>query len=451
MSWLGLIFNGAPRQKANFSDHEQWFWDILTGGGASASGQRVTPATALHNPTFFAGVQAISQDIAKLPLVVMKVTGDKRERWRDNRLWPLLHDAPWEGMTSYRFRMAMQAQVLIRGNAYAEIFRDSRGRVLGLKPFRPGVVEVARYDADGALFYRVTDGRRVETLSADRMLHLRGLTLDGDVGVSAVSTLRESMGIALAAQDYAARFYANDATPRTVFTRQGHFPTDETRDKFLSGLIRMISGESRHKPLILEDGFDIKQMGMSHEDSQFIDTRKFQRNEQSASLRITPHKTGDYDKATFSNIEHSAIEYVVDTLMPHARNWESDLTLALVPEAEREATEIQLVMDALLRGDSQAQAKYFAVALGHGGGAAFMTPNEIRKLKDLNPHPDGDYLPMPAPANNGAMPDEPEPERDNDEMDATAAGKGDEPRDLRGNGARRLALRAIPDPRASAG
>lgn len=433
MSLLGRIF-GAPKAK-DASPHEQWFYDLLTGGGQTAAGVRVNANTALEIPTIFAGVQAISQDIAKLPLVVLKVSGDTRERWRENRLWPILHDVPYEGLTSYRFRQAMQAQVLLRGNAYAEIYRDGRGRVTGLKPFKPGAVTPLRYDPDGTMFYRVNEGGHQEVLGRDRMFHLRGLTLDGECGLSMVNLLRESIGIGLAAQEYAARFFSNDATPRSIFTRPGRFQTDEARKQFVNALVSMVSGSNRHKPLLLEDGLDFKQLGMNNDDAQLIETRSQQRSENAASLRITPHKVGDLSRATFSNVEQMSIDYVQDTIMPHARNWESELWLSLVPEREREETEIKLVLDGLLRGDTSARAAYYSAGLGAGGSPAWLTPNEVRKLEDLNPHPDGDELPK---ATMPAVPAKPPKD------DANAKPEDNEPRAIPGHGAGRLRILPMP-------
>jgi len=434
----------APWREKAASPHEQWFFGLME-GLRSAAGMRVTPATALEIPTVYAAVNDIAQDVAKLPLIVLRVDGDDRARWRDNRLWPILHDAPWEGLTSYRFRLSLQAQVMTRGNAFAEIYRDGRGRVIGLKPFRPGTVTLLRYEADGTLYYEVRDGARAERLSADRVFHLRALTLDGDCGISPVHQMRESFGIALAAQDYAARFFSNDATPRTVFERPGHFQTDEAREKFRDALVSMLTGENRHKPLLMEDGLVAKQLGMNNEDAQLVDTRKLQRSEAAAALRITPHKIGDLERATFSNVEQMSIDYVQDTLMPWARAWESELWLALVPEAERAATEIKLVLDGMLRGDSTARANYYKAALGATGAPAWMTPNEIRKLEDMNPHPDGDYLPVPA--KGGAAAPAGEPDAQNAPTDAPA----DQPRDLRAAGEGRLRLRAVPGARTPGG
>ena len=451
MSLLDRIF-GAPRVKASASPHEQWFFDLVA-GLRSASGMRVTPSTALEIPTVYSAVNNIAQDVAKLPLVVLRVNGEKRERWRDNRLWPILHDMPWEGLTSYRFRVGMQAQVMTRGNAYAEIYRDGRGRVQGLKPFRPGAVMPLRYEEDGTIFYRVTEGGRTEVLSSDRVFHLRGLTLDGDCGLSPVHQMRESFGIALAAQDYAGRFFSNDATPRTVFERPGHFATEDARNKFREALVSMLTGENRHKPLLMEDGLVAKQLGSNNEDAQLVDTRKLQRSEAAAAMRITPHKIGDLERATFSNVEQMSIDYVQDTLMPHARNWESELWAALVPVAEREVTEIKLVLDGMLRGDSTARANYYKAALGAGGSPAWMRPNEVRKLEDLNPDPDGDYLPMPSKNGAADAPDPADTPADQTPEDSTNGGQSpsDQPRGLRGPGAQRLALRALPGARLGAG
>lgn len=126
------------------------------------------------------------------------------------------------------------------------------------------------------------------------------------VGLSPLDCMREAVGLALAAESYGARFYRNDARPGVILKHPGRLsPESMTRLK-VSWNQNFAGVANAHRTAVLEEGMDVSTVGMTAEQAQFLETRKFQRNEIAAMFGVPPHKIGDLERATFSNIEHQA-------------------------------------------------------------------------------------------------------------------------------------------------
>jgi len=134
-----------------------------------------------------------------------------------------------------------------------------------------------------------------------------------------------------------------------------------------------------HGTALLEQGIHRKPMGMTNEDSQFLETRKYQVNEIARIFRLQPHMIGDLDKATFANIEHQGIEFVTHTIRPWLVRWEQAISRDLIWEPERYFVEFNV--EGLLRGDTKARYEAHALAIQNG----WMTRNEVRIIEGRNP------------------------------------------------------------------
>ncbi|MCB1715100.1 MAG: phage portal protein, partial [Candidatus Competibacteraceae bacterium] len=143
------------------------------------------------------------------------------------------------------------------------------------------------------------------------------------------------------------------------------------------------------KTLVLEEGMDWKQIGLTNEDAQYLETRKFQRSEIASIYRIPPHLIGDLEKSTFSNIEHQGLEFVKYTMAPWFARWEQAISRDLLTERERDRYFAEFLVDGLLRGDIK--SRYDAYSVGRQWG--WLSANDVRKLENMNPIDEGDeYL-----------------------------------------------------------
>jgi hypothetical protein len=146
-----------------------------------------------------------------------------------------------------------------------------------------------------------------------------------------------------------------------------------------------IGGDNRHRLLIFEEGMKAEKISIPPDDAQFLETRKFQVLEIARWFNLPPHKLRDLERATYSNIEQQAIDFVTDTLRYWLVVWEQELRRKLIPELEWNQQFVEHLIDGLLRGDSQ--ARHTAYASGHQNG--YYSIDDIRELENLNPLPDG--------------------------------------------------------------
>lgn len=373
-------------KRSGLANPQAWLVDMFTGGTKSATGLNVTPDRALQASAVYACVRVLAETIASLPLHVYKRLARGKEKATDHYLYPILHDAPNAEMTSFEFRETMMGHLCLRGNAYAEKVIDRAGRVKELWPLNPDRVTVERDKATKKLVYTVTipDEARQVKLDTDRILHIRGLSGDGIIGYSPIKLARESIGLSLATEEYGARFFGNGSRPGGVLEHPGKLGT-EARKNLKTSWEEMYKGlEQSHRIAILEEGLKWHQIGIAPEEAQFLETRKFQLNDIARIFRVPPHLIGDLERSTFSNIEHSSIDFVVHTIRPWLVRWEQALKLRLL--REREGDQIyfaEFLVDGLLRGD--VQSRYNAYAVGRQNG--WLSADDIRELENMNPLP----------------------------------------------------------------
>lgn len=354
----------------------------------SSTGVSVTSETALQASAVFACVRVLSESEAMLPLVLYRQNGRNREKAVDHPLYRILHDAPNPEMTSFNFRQTLMAHLCLRGNAYVYI-EYAGPKIAGLWPLNPDGVQIVVERDTGLLFYGVQLPERFggewRFLTPEYVWHLRGLGSDGIKGYNPIRLAREAIGLSLAAEGYGASFFGNNAEPGFVLVHPGKLNDEAYRRLRDSWENRHKGFENAHKVAILEEGMRPEKLGISPEDAQFLETRKFQINEIARIFRVPPHMIADLDRATFSNIEHMGLEFVMYSLMPWLVNIEQSVNAYLLSPAERGKYYAKHTLSGLLRGDVESRYRAYATARQWG----FMSVDEIRELEELNPLPDG--------------------------------------------------------------
>lgn len=340
------------------------------------AGHAVTPLSALNVGPVLACVRLISEDIAKLPFPVYRREGDGgRERARDTAYWGLIHDRPNPWQSSQQFREMLTAHALLRGNGFADpVMRG--GRVTALLPLQPDQVRIEIADDGTPLYFvRPLRGGAEEMRTRREIFHLPGFTIDGVNGVSVVRQARQTIAHAMATESHGAKFFGNGAHPGAVLKHPGNL-SKGAQERLKDDVKEAAGGDNAGDFLILEEGLDWKQTTLSNEDSQFLQTRQFEVTEIARWFRVPPHKISDLSRATFSNIEHQALEYVTDTLMPWAQRWENAVNHTVIRE---DGLFAELLFDALLRGDTQSRHQAYRIATGR----PWMAPNEVRERENL--------------------------------------------------------------------
>ena len=355
--------------------------------GSSTSGKTVNERTALQTTAVYACVRILAETIAALPLHTYRYTPNGKEKAINHPLYYLLHSEPNPEMTSFVFRETLMGHLLLWGNAYAQIIRNGRGTVVGLYPLLPNKVIVNRND-QGALYYQYEKDGQIYFLKSYEVLHIPGLGFDGLVGYSPIAMAKNAIGMAIATEEFGAKFFANGANPGGVLEHPG-VVKDPARIRESWNAVYQGSGNA-HRVAVLEEGMKFQSIGIPPEQAQFLQTRKFQLNEIARIFRIPPHMIGDLDKSSFSNIEQQSLEFVMYTLDPWVVRWEQAIQRALLSESEKKQYFVKFNVDGLLRGDYQSRMNGYAVGRQNG----WLSSNDIRELENLNriPAEDGGDL-----------------------------------------------------------
>ena len=370
-----------PRNLYHFSG-----WPFVF--GKSAVGKNVNEFTAMQTTAVYACVRILAESIASLPLHVYAYRGQGKERVPEHPLYFLLHDSPNPEMTSFVFRETAMIHLLLWGNAYAQILRDCRGKVIGLYPLLPDKMEVGRDSRTGEIYYTYTrtteenpnfkDKGQIRLRKED-VLHIPGLGFDGLVGYSPIAMAKNAIGIALATEEYGAAFFKNGARPGGVLEHPGVL---KDPSKLRESWHAVYGGTmNTGRIAVLEEGVKYQQIAIPPEEAQFLETRKFQIDEIARLYRVPPHMIGDSEKSSFNNIEQQSLEFVKYTLNPWVVRWEQSLQKTLLTDKEREEYFIRFKVDGLLRGDYKSRMEGYAIGRQNG----WLSANDIRGLEDMNP------------------------------------------------------------------
>lgn len=353
--------------------------------GGSTSGKAVTERSAMQMTAVYSCVRILAEAIAGLPLHLYRYnSAGGKEKAIDHPLYQLLHDEPNPEMSSFVFRETLMCHLLIYGNAYAQIIRNGKDQIVALYPLMPNKMTVDR-DESGQLYYqymRYADevGGKNETviLKPTDVLHIPGLGFDGLVGYSPIAMAKNAIGLAIATEEYGAKFFANGAAPSGVLEHPGTIKDPQrVREAWQS---QFGGSQNSGKIAVLEEGMKYTPISISPEQAQFLETRKFQINEIARIFRVPPHMVGDLEKSSFSNIEQQSLEFVKYTLDPWVIRWEQSIMRSLLSPKEKKAYFVKFNVEGLLRGDYQSRMNGYATARQNG----WMSANDIRELENLD-------------------------------------------------------------------
>ncbi len=359
---------------------------MLGGGGPSWSGENVTESTAMSLSVVWACRRI-------MPLSLMREVNGEKNPAPKHPLFAAVHDAPNSEMSDMEWREFQTDQVVAGGNAFAHVVRRSGvGTAYGFEPIAPGCVRTDR-DSLKRLVYLVKEGNEQEkpyTIIPGKpqdILHVRGLGSDGIWGYSVIGKARQSLGASQSAEKYASKFYAAGGRVPYVIEQANKFKTTEMFEQWRDDWNRFYgNSDNWHQAVVMEPGMVYKQIGLSPEDAQFLETRQYNIPEICRWFLISPHMVGDLSRATFSNIEHLALQFVKFTLTAWIKRWEKALwRCALTPDEQSQGYYFKHNVDGLLRGDFAARMAGHAVALQNG----FANIDETRELEDRNALPNG--------------------------------------------------------------
>lgn len=372
---------------------------LLAGWMGTKSGASVSHQSALEVPAVLSCVRVISEGVAQVPFKVYRQVGDKIMPAADHPLYRVLHRKPNGWMTSFELRETMTIHCVMTGDAYAFINRV-RGEVRELIPFPPGSVSCKQKD-DYSLEYQITaPSGKTMTVPQEAVWHWRGPSWDAVSGLDVVKMAREAIGLAMSAEESQARMQKNGAAISGTYSVEGTLNAEQYK-AMRAWLEKEFDGAANMgKTKLLDRNAKFHPQSMTGIDAQLLETRKHQIEEICRAFRVMPIMAGYSDKAaTYASAEQMFLAHVVHTLSPWYERIEQSAECHLLTDAEVEAGYfVKFNAAGLMRGSHKDRSEYFAKALGSGGSPAWMTPDEVRALEELNPM-GGDAAMLPKPTN----------------------------------------------------
>ena len=396
-----MIFDLLKKEVSTIIDSPDKLDELLRCGGESSSGVHVTPTAAARFAPVYSCVKVLAESVGQLPLHLFEEKAGIKNKAINHRLFPLLYRSPNTFQTSQEWREMVVSHLCFRGNHYSFVNRITAG-VKELLPLNPDSVRPVQND-DYEVKYHVTFSNGTQdVLDSSQVLHIKLMSTDGVVGMSPIRQARESIGLGIATEKYGSVLFRNGARPAGILTSDGGLKKEQI--ELIREQWEATHGgtENAHKVAILQGGLKWMSVGLAAEDAQFLETRKYQRSEIAGLFRVPPHMVGDLEKATFSNIEHQGLEFVIHTLMPYLTRIEQRIETQLLTPAEQRRYFAKFNVRGLLRGDMKNRSDFYNKMVSMGA----LSPNEIRELEDMNPRDGGDiYLTPLNMAVNGENPE----------------------------------------------
>lgn len=382
---------------SGYANPADWLVDWVRGGQESASGIVVSQMEALRDVVTMACVSIRAADLAKLPVHVKRqLPNGGTEILKGHAVERLLRK-PNSWQTKFEFFEMMQACYLLKSNAYAPIIWNGRGQPTAMIPVNPE--RVGLHEAPGGdLFYQVTRGSQHEIaelaslpmmIAAEDVLHLRGMSLNGLLGVSRISMARDAIGLSRALEHYSSALFARGARPGGTFETDKKL-SEPTFKRLVAQLDSTHAGLDKHgKTMVLEEGLKWVKQAMTAVESQTVEARRLQIEQIATAFEVPLHRLGIIQEGGGTAILQAHQMYLNNTLSADAERWENKLNDIFGLDGEEIFIEFDL--DYFNRADLKTRLE----ALRIGVVGTVFTPNEARRSLGLPDDPEGDVLLQP--------------------------------------------------------
>lgn len=351
-------------------------WRTLMGEWHGVAGVVVTHETALEVPAVWCAVNFIANTIASLPLQVFKKSGEGRDTVESDPLYSILHDAPNDELTSFMWRKGMMINVLLRGRGVSFIERNKAGRVMSIWPLDTNKLTIER--KSGRKLYHYDDGGRKVTYAANEVLDLTFmLKPDGVSHVDPISKLKGAVGLALALDEYARKFFANGGVPPLAL--YGPMPSPAAASRASQDVEKAVrdANAERRNVMIMPTGHELKAVGVDPEKSQMVESRRLGIEEIARIYGIPPVFLQDLTHGTFSNTEQQDLALTKHLISQWVKAWEQELNLKLF-SARNRTKFVEFNLDSLMRGDFRTRMEGYAKGIQNG----IYTPDEVRAMEN---------------------------------------------------------------------
>ena len=345
------------------------------------AGVVINQDTAFKIVAFFSAVSLYSDTISTLPVdAFIRVDGD-RKPYRPKPSWI---DQPDVDISRQAHYGQVVTSLLVNGNSFTRVFRDRNGDVVNLVVLDPMKVKVERSAIGRKVF--IVDGE-AKPLTSNEVLHIIDLAIPGSlIGASRIEKLKDSLGVATALQNFAARFFQQGATTHGVIEFPGNLTPEQLRSLQEGFDSRHRGWRKAHKTGVLFGGATYKDTSVPNDKAQFLESRRFAVEEMARAFNIPLHMLGIPGTNTYASVEQNNLQWISHSLRPILEKIEWSYSQLLPGNAF-----IKFNFNALLRGDLQSRATAYSIMLQQGA----QTINEVRKFEDMPPVEGGDTPRVP--------------------------------------------------------
>lgn len=375
---LWLARKALPGISRTYSLQDTAFGKLLS-SSLTYTGKSVDTSTALQISTVFACVRILAETVGNLPWAIYeKDTKTGNMTKVDHDLGDVLCSSPNIDMTDVEFREAVVSNLGTSGNGYSFTDRRNNGSVISVYPICSDYVIPQRRD-DGTVYYKVWERGKWEEYPREKIWHVKGFGSSGLLGYSPIGMARQAAGMALAAEEFQARFFQQGAQPSWIVSIP-EWLEDNQREPARKNLMELWSGQDNfHGVRFLEGGMTATQATMPLNDAQFLELRRFTVEEICRFYRIPPHMVADLERSTNNNIEQQSLEFVMYTLAPWLTRIESSATKWLFLPKDRSRFFLRFNVEGLLRADAAARAELHSKYVQNG----IMNRNEVCAIEKL--------------------------------------------------------------------
>jgi HK97 family phage portal protein len=347
-------------------------------GSFSNSGRRVSAASSVGLPAMLRAITVKAEILGVLPLLVYQNVEDERLRARETSQWRLLHDKPNDIQTPYAFKRVVAAHRIAHGNAYIMKAKHPKtGEVLALYILHPS--RVTPKCVDGVMEYKVRQGTEpAVTLYRDSILHIPGMLLDDPyIGVSPILVAANAVGAALAGEEYAGRFYSNDATPGGVIEMPFGADTQVARDTKEVWDDGHRGSKNAHKTGVLFGGATYKQIGLDAQAAQIVESQRWNVDQTARVIGLPAWILGGTDLNPRATPEQRSEDLVRYSILPETVGFEQAIVADddLFPDKSLGA---EFLVEGLMR--AELAARYAAYLQARQAG--WLSVNDIRRKEN---------------------------------------------------------------------
>jgi HK97 family phage portal protein len=390
LSLLNRIFRSNPFNNPNYpmTTENVNGWLDMMGGSHSDSGELVNTHNAMQTTTVWACVNFISSQMAVNSLFLYEVDEEGNKTLAaDHDYFDLLTKRPNQEMDAASFRTAVQVSALLHGNGYIELVRNNAARVVAMWPRSGHCTRPARLPSgDYGFITSDSDDGRERFVSAENMIRIMGLTVDGRSGLSPIMYHAQTIGRKIAMEKFGARFFANSATPSGILsTTQKVKPEDKT--KMRSDWEALQSGRNQHRVAVLDQELKFQQISIPQDEAQYLETLNATDKQIAQMYAVPAAAIGLLDKGIKANVEQQMRDAYNYCLRPWMERWEIAFNTTLFASVGRSAGRyiVEYSTRKLLMGDNESRLKYYQSMIQNG----VLSPNEVRNLEGYNQIPDG--------------------------------------------------------------